>query len=172
VIVRTERLALDRPSPEDAEALFPIFTDPAGWWYEPTGRHTDIERTRGFLTRAAAKWERDGLSYWTVRRSDTAEVIGLGGIQRRASGTWNLSYRLAVSAWGHGYATELGRAGLSAAHDVDDTVSVGAWILDTNTASINVAQRLGLTDYGLQVDDNDGVIRLLFADRYPTELRG
>ena len=90
-LVLTERLDLRRPDPSgDLDELFAIFNDPTGWWYDPAGRHTDPERTRDWLTRAAARFDSDGLSYWTVRRRDTGTIVGVGGAQRQCTGAWNL----------------------------------------------------------------------------------
>jgi hypothetical protein len=51
--------------------LFPIFNDSDGWWYDPAGRHLDRERTRSWLTRAAAGFDTNGLSHRTARRHTT-----------------------------------------------------------------------------------------------------
>ncbi len=37
--VETARLSLVPVVAQDAEPLFPIFSDPRGWWYEPERRH-------------------------------------------------------------------------------------------------------------------------------------
>lgn len=162
--VRTARLDLTAASEEDADALFPIMSDPAGWWFDPGARHADFEQTRRFVARAAARWA-EGMSYWTVRERDRRQVIGIGGAQRHASGGWNLSYRLATSAHGRGYATELAQAGWNAAVAVDPDVPVIAFVDARNTPSRRVAERLGLVDCGLRVDGNDGQVRLAYADR-------
>jgi RimJ/RimL family protein N-acetyltransferase len=166
-IVTTGRLTLAPAAVVDAEALWPIFSDPDGWWFDPDGRHTDPEQSRIWLTKAAAAWERDGLSYWTARLTVSGEPIGVGGMQRRPSRSWNLFYRLATSAWGSGYATELGRAGLAAAEAHDADVPVEAWIAAHNEPSIRVAKRLGLHDYGAHTDVWDGSTKRVFADRPP-----
>ncbi len=163
--VTTERLLLMATEPQDAEALFPIFSDPDGWWYDADGRHSDLERTTAWLERAAARWDEDGLSYWTVRLAGTGEVIGVGGAQRQATGAWNVNYRIAKAHWGHGYATELARAALDAAHRVDPGVPVIAWVAEHNVPSRKVAERLGLTDQGARVDPSDGAVRHAYADR-------
>ena len=85
--------------------------------------------------------------------------------QRLRTGNWNLYYRLAAENWGYGYATELGRAALDAAHACDNSVAVVAWILSGHAASQHVAQRLGLVDRGPHVDPSDGVTRNAFTDR-------
>ena len=60
-----------------AAALFPIFNDAAGWWYDPAGRHLDVTRTSSWVQSATERWALDGLSYWTVRLIDTSNVIGV-----------------------------------------------------------------------------------------------
>jgi len=149
----------------DAAELFPILSDPDGWWYEPERRHTEFATTLGFAERAAARWEIDGLSYWTVRSVHDGTVIGLGGAQRHRSGAWNLSYRIAGPHQGKGYATELALAGLAAANGCDADSAVIAWVLEHNVRSRRVAERVGLTNYGPRTDENDGIERLAFADR-------
>jgi RimJ/RimL family protein N-acetyltransferase len=164
--VLTERLDLRRPDPvADLAALFSVFTDPDGWWYDPAGRHRDEDTTRGWLERAAARFDRDGLSYWTVRRRDTAEIIGVGGAQRQSTGAWNLNYRIASDQQGKGFATELARAAQSAASSLDPDVPFIAWIAANNEPSRKVAERLGLTNHGPGVDPSDGRQRIAYADR-------
>jgi RimJ/RimL family protein N-acetyltransferase len=164
--VLTDRLELRCPDPDgDLDDLFAIFSDPDGWWYNPGGRHLDLGRTRDWLTRAAARFETDGLSYWTVRRRDDGAIIGVGGAQRQRTRAWNLNYRIATAHQGHGFATELGRAAQTAASALDDGVPFIAWIAEHNLPSRRVAERLGLTTYGLAVDSSDNQLRLAYADR-------
>ena len=161
----TARLQLDRVSLTDLSALFPIFNDPAGWWYDPPSRHVDVQQSDRWIRRAAQRWSTDHLSYWTVRQIDTGEVIGVGGVQRHASGCWNLYYRLATARWGCGYAAELASTAVTAAHSHDDGVPVIAWIAEHNLPSRHVAERIGLRNLGLRIDANDGQPRLAYTDR-------
>jgi RimJ/RimL family protein N-acetyltransferase len=103
--------------------------------------------------------------YWTVRRRDDAVIIGVGGAQRKRTRAWNLNYRIAAAAQGQGFATELARAAYSAASSLDPSVPFIAWIAPHNAPSRRVAERLGLTNYGLGVDPSDGRHRLAYADR-------
>lgn len=161
----TARLQLDVIAPTDLSALFPIFNDAAGWWYDPATRHLDVEQSDSWIRRAAQRWATDGLSYWTVRLTDVEEVIGVGGVQRHASGSWNLYYRLATSHWGCGYAAELASTALTTAHTHDDRVPVVAWIAEHNQPSRHVAERIGLQNLGLRIDTTDGQHRMAYADR-------
>lgn len=162
--VVTERLELRAATAEDAEDLFPIMSDPDGWWFDPQARHTDVERTRAWVARAAARWD-EGMSYWTARERASGRVVGIGGAQLHASGCWNLSYRIATDTWGRGYATELARAARDAAAAVDPGLPLVAWVVEHNLPSRRVAERLGLVNYGPRIDENDGQTRLAYADR-------
>jgi RimJ/RimL family protein N-acetyltransferase len=166
----TDRLDLRAVGPGDLADLFAIVSDPRTWEHDPAGRHRVPETTKRWIERAEAKWRTDGLSYWMARLAQPSpgsqnQVIGVGGVQRHTSGTWNVFYRLAPSAWGQGYATELGRTAIDAAHRVDPDVPVIAWIVDHNLPSRRVAVRLGLVDRGLRLDANDGVVRRAYSDR-------
>jgi RimJ/RimL family protein N-acetyltransferase len=162
----TDRLDLRCPDPEkDLDDLFVIFSDPDSWWYDPDGRHREPARTKDWLTRAAARFETDRLSYWTVRRRGDGTVIGVGGAQRQRTRAWNLNYRIATAHQGHGYATELGRAAHAAATAIDSDVPVIAWVDEHNTPSRKVAERLGLKNYGPAIDPSDDEIRLAYSDR-------
>lgn len=165
--VLTERLELRAVSMADVAPLFAINSDPDTWRHAPEERHTTADQTRVWIDRAAARWRTDGLSYWCVRLRGEGSTIGVGGVQRHASGGWNLYYRFAPSSWGRGFATEMSRAAVKAAHSVDPDAPVFAWILDHNAASRRVAERLGLRNYGEFLDTNDGVARLTYADRPP-----
>lgn len=161
----TQRLVLRPVTPDDTAALFAITSDPETWRHAPEGRHENEQTTRAWIERAAARWDAHGLSYWLVRVRATGEVIGVGGVQRQATGNWNLYYRFSPVAWGHGYVTELGTAALAAANSNDPEAAVIAWVREDNTPSRRVAERLGLTNYGLREDPSDRVARLAYADR-------
>jgi RimJ/RimL family protein N-acetyltransferase len=78
----------------DLESLGRLFADPAGWWDEPTGRHTNLGTSRRWLESAAEWWTSEGLSYWKMRLRSDGTLLGTGGVQRHGFGTWNLFYRL------------------------------------------------------------------------------
>ena len=164
--VLTARLDLRCPDPrQDLEDLFAVFSDPDGWLYDLAGRHVEQERTRRWLSRAASRFDSDGLSYWTVRLRDDGTIIGVGGAQRQRTRAWNLNYRIATAHQGNGFATELGRAAYTAASALDAHVPFIAWIAERNLPSRRVAERLGLTNYGPAIDPSDDQPRLAYADR-------
>ena len=140
-------------------------SDPAGWWYQPTGRHAERATTIAFCEWVVAMWRSDGLSYWTARSLASDEVLGLGGARRHRDRTWNLSYRIATGHQGQGLATELSFAAHVAAGIVDPSVPFIAWVDEHNAVSRRVAERIGLTNQGPREDPGDGEVRLAYSDR-------
>lgn len=166
--VETERLDLSRPVPEDLPALFSILSDPRVWTHFPTLRHTDVSETEAAVQRWTEGWEANGLDTWVVRRRDDATPIGYGGCSVLGGEVWNLGYRLAPEAQGHGYATELARAAVVQAHRRRPDMPVIAYLLEHNTASARVAIRLGLelVHRGPDAGNPDpAATRLVYADR-------
>jgi RimJ/RimL family protein N-acetyltransferase len=163
-ITLTDRLELRPMSLNDLPSMHAIHSDPAGWWFDPDGRHRDESETVALLQRSIDSWRADGLGYWTARRRSDAAVVGLGGV-RRKNDTWNLAYRIAAEHQGNGYAVEIGRAGILAAHAADPGIPVIAWIDEANMPSVHVAEKLGLVARGTRADPTDGVARLVYADR-------
>ncbi|GAA1267671.1 GNAT family N-acetyltransferase [Kitasatospora nipponensis] len=169
--VRTERLELSPVGPEDLDALYEINADPGAWRHLPQGRHTGPAQTRDLIERAVAGWS-EGIGYWTARRIEDGVVVGLGGVQaQRSRGHWNLFYRLGTAHWGRGYATELGRAALAAAHAHDPRLPVVAWIHAGNPGSQAVVRRLGMVDHGLRLDPFYRRLLYVYADREVPEQR-
>ncbi len=91
-----------------------------------------------------------GYGLWAVERRNDGAFLGTAGLMWQtfpASFTpaLEVGWRLAVHAWGHGYATEAGNASLQHAFDrigVDEVVSMTSV---SNTPSRAVMERLGMT---------------------------
>jgi RimJ/RimL family protein N-acetyltransferase len=119
------------------------------------------------------QWFRDGLGYWVARLREPLDAfpsgtfVGVGGCAiAPATSWWNLYYRLRPETQGHGLATELCRAALTAARSTLPTLPVVASLLDTNHASKKTAERTGLLLQWEGPDaDIDNALRLIYADR-------
>jgi RimJ/RimL family protein N-acetyltransferase len=144
---RTDRLLLCRPTVADLDGHYAIHSDPATNVHNPAGPQADPVESEQSLAAWAFQWARSGFGYWTVRLAETGEIIGFGGVRPAMPGEdgLNLYYRFATTAWGHGYAQELGRAALELARRRAPGEPVLALIRPENTPSIKVAERLGLT---------------------------
>jgi RimJ/RimL family protein N-acetyltransferase len=164
----TARLDLDEPRIEDVPQLFRISSDPRLWTHFPSGRPTEEGEVAAGVRRWLAEWQEVGLGIWTVRLAGSPEVIGYGGCSLRRDAFWNLAYRLAPSAHGAGYATELALEGIRRARLLRPDEPVIARLLEHNLASAAVARRVGLDlrhrgpDQG---NPDPAAIRLVFSDR-------
>jgi RimJ/RimL family protein N-acetyltransferase len=143
--IRTGRLVLTPVTPADIDAVHELFADARTWTHLPAGRHTSRAQTEDLVQRKIGGRVRHGLGSWVARAAESRAFIGLGGVDRTAGGVWNLGYRLAPEHHGHGYATELARAAIDAAHDVDPDLPVTGRVLTNNPASPRVLARVGLT---------------------------
>lgn len=168
----TARLSLHVPRPADLPELHAIYADPRVWEHFPSLRHVREQQSREMLQAWIAAWEHDGLGPWIVRPREGGAMLGNGGCAVRAGVFWNLGYRFAPAAHGHGYATEVARAAVVAAREVNPELPIVAYLLENNPASRRVAEKVGLTlrhsgpDAGNPRPD---AVRLVFADRELSE---
>jgi RimJ/RimL family protein N-acetyltransferase len=102
------------------------------------------------LDRYMAAQARDGFGKWAVRRKHDGAFLGWCGV----SPIWptlapapglEIGWRLVRAAWGFGYATEAALASLADIFVRTDADEVISFTLPTNTRSLAVMARLGLT---------------------------
>lgn len=128
----------------------------------------DLGAARSMLAEWQAAWQRDGIGYWIAHRLSTGQLIGFGGVMRRA---WhgreiaNLYYRLTPSAWGNGYALELARAAMAQAQLALPGLPVVVRTRPGNAGAIRVAERAGLSRRP-DLDDDDLVFALGWNSGY------
>jgi len=154
-----------------------IFRDPATWMHLPAGCPQSDAEVRMILARHANSWKNHGLGWWfiSVRDADgqgVNAVVGVGGCALNHPGVpaWNLGFRLDPAVWGHGYASEVAKAGLVAAKKANPDIPVTARVLERNPASWHVLNKSGLTVVWQGDDPSDdplttGLPRRVYADR-------
>jgi RimJ/RimL family protein N-acetyltransferase len=140
--VETERLVLRRPVETDADALLPVFD-------AEVVRYLDGHvPSRDDLWRSIATWlghwEMRGYGMYTWIEKATGAAVGRGGLWYPSG--WpqlEVGWTLGRAHWGHGYATEAGRASLDLAWRHLDADWVCSLIHPDNARSQAVAERLG-----------------------------
>ena len=140
--VRTERLLLRSWRPEDREPFADLNADPVVMEHFPSTL-TRAE-SDAFVDRIEAHFDAHGYGLWAVE-ADGA-FLGFTGLSWAEglpmSPCLEVGWRLARSAWGHGYATEAARAALDVG--LAQTDSVVSFTALTNERSWRVMERLGM----------------------------
>jgi RimJ/RimL family protein N-acetyltransferase len=159
VSLETERLLLRAPVADDAEALAPMYGDPEVMRFVGDGRPLTRAETERSVKRMIQRWEADGFGLFTTVRKDDGAVIGRVGLLVWNADTWEpttraesengrteveVGYTLGRDYWGQGYATEAAGAVRDYALRELGADRLIALIIHGNTASENVARKLGL----------------------------
>ena len=146
--LRTERLLLRQWRDEDRAPFAELNADPAVMEHFPST--LSRAESDAFVDRMRDRLEENGWGLWALERLDTGEFIGFTGLVFFAdvlpfAPATEVGWRLRREQWGHGFATEAGRAALEYAFDVLDLDEVVSMTAATNLASQRVMQRLGMT---------------------------
>lgn len=105
--IRTERLLLRKPRPDDAAAIFANYAGD-----ESLGRflawpiHRSIDDTHAFLRLADVEWQRWPAGPYLVCRGEDARIIGSTGLAFESTRCASTGYVIARDSSGNGYATE------------------------------------------------------------------
>lgn len=150
VIASTERLVIRDWTEDDAEDAFAVYgtSDVARWLSPAMERVPDLTTMRAILH----TWVEDQPNFiapagrWAIELKETGEVVG--GLLIRLLPPYEedleLGWQLAPSAWGHGYATEAGKALLRWAFHNGGVDELYAVARPANTRAIATAGRLGM----------------------------
>jgi len=143
-VLHTERLVLRDWRDDDLDALAAINSDPEVMEFFPS--LMTREQSAAMIARMRARIAQDGFSFWALETGGA--VVGFCGISRVPfeapfTPAVEIGWRLARSAWGHGYAIEAARAALAFGwtRGID---SIVAFLVPGNRRSAAVAERLGM----------------------------
>ena len=145
--MRTERLVLREWRESDRDAWAALNADPAVREYFPAV--LTRQQSAGSLARFHADLAERGWGWWALEVIATGEFIGMAGLDPVDEGLpfhgVETGWRLARSAWGHGYATEAARAALAFGFDTLGLTEILAVTAAGNKRSQAVMRRLGMT---------------------------
>lgn len=158
-VLETERLRLCEMSRADFPAIAAMLQDPEVMYaWERTLSTTEVN---AWIERNLARYRRHGYGYWLAFERGTGEPIGqIGLIPEEIDGIFHLGigWMLRRNQWKKGYASEAAKASLTYAFRVLRAGRVIADIRPGNTASIRLAERLGMIHCGEYNKTVDGKI--------------
>jgi RimJ/RimL family protein N-acetyltransferase len=143
----TGRLALRGWRESDLEPWAAMNADPEVREYFP--ELLTREQSAASMAHFQAELDQRGYGWWAVEVRATGEFIGFAGLdpvdeEMPFTGV-EIGWRLARSAWGHGYATEAALAVLAFGFDTLALPEILAMTATANVRSQAVMRRIGMT---------------------------
>lgn len=148
--LETKHLILREMRPEDAEAIFRMYSDEEVMRYRDVLAFTRLEEAQHFLETVRARYERGEELHWgiTLKGEDSAiDSCGYSWHLGRHFGA--LGYDLARLYWKQGIMTEAIGALLRFGFEVRNLHRVEARVRRGNEASTRLLRRLGFQEEGL-----------------------
>jgi ribosomal-protein-alanine N-acetyltransferase len=145
IILQTKRLQLRRLQNSDVEALIELWSDPEVTKY--LGGPRDREKLKKIFEEDIKNPYAEQYDLWPVEEKQSKEVVGDCGLLAKEvdeKQEIELIYIFKTSAWGKGYATEIGRAIVKYAFEEMKIGRVIALIEPENNASERVALKVGM----------------------------
>jgi RimJ/RimL family protein N-acetyltransferase len=145
--LRTERLVLRQWREEDLEPFATLNADPETMRYfvaPPTRAESDA-----LAERSRRQIDDEGWGLWAVEVAGGPSFIGFVGLARPSfeahfTPAVEVGWRLAREHWGHGYATEAGRAALAHGFEELGLREIVSFTSLLNEPSWRVMERLGM----------------------------
>ncbi|MFC7340945.1 GNAT family N-acetyltransferase [Saccharopolyspora griseoalba] len=165
--IRTRRLLLRRPRPEDTDSFVEVHTRPETHVHSGFGRRTR-EQALQLLELIQRDWQETGVGYWSILTTGSGELIGFGGLRHaddEGAPILNLYFRFQPFAWGNGYATEMSAAALGWAQHNRPDIPVLVRTATRNAPAIGVANKLGLELVEERL--HEGVPEVVFRSPHP-----
>lgn len=146
--LRTPRLLLRRWRADDLGPFAALNADSDVTEYL-AGAFTRAE-SDAFVERIERGFDERGFGFWAVEVVETGEFVGLTGLSVPSfdlhfTPAVEVGWRLARSAWGHGYATEAARAALAYGFGPAGLAEIVSFTTVANARSQAVMCRLGMT---------------------------
>ncbi|HQZ09605.1 MAG TPA: GNAT family N-acetyltransferase, partial [Ornithinibacter sp.] len=143
----TERLVLRQWRESDLEPFARLNADPEvmRWFPAPLSR----DQSDAMVDRLSGLIEAESWGMWALERRDTGEFIGFTGlgVPRQVlpfQPCVEVGWRLAATAWGHGFATEAAREALRVGFDELGLTEIVSFTAVPNMRSRAVMERLGM----------------------------
>ncbi len=139
-VLATARLRLRPRTVDDAEALFPSYSDVVLMTYWSHGPHASVEETRAKLAATSEDWRA-----WAITLAGDDTAIGFVAAVEKKPAVSDIGYMLARAHWGGGMAREAVGAVLDHLFRVEGHRRVFADTDPDNAASNGLLKSLGFT---------------------------
>ncbi|MFO1407620.1 MAG: GNAT family N-acetyltransferase [Steroidobacteraceae bacterium] len=146
-VLETERLVLRRFTTDDVEPFFVLCSRPEVIRYAQSRPLGSLPEALEYMKSVPFRdYEVHGYGRFACVWKATGAVIGFSGIKYVPEIEDNeLGYRFLPEYWGHGLATEAGRASIGFARDTLRLRRLVALIHPDNVASVGVVSKLGFS---------------------------
>ena len=146
--LETERLKLRRWRGDDREPFAELNRDAEVMEHFPA--RLSRAQSDDLVEAIEAGFEVHGFGLWALEVHESGEFIGFAGLavpsfEAHFTPAVEVGWRLARSAWGHGYATEAARAALAFGFDDVGLEEVVSFTIQANHRSRAVMERLGMS---------------------------
>ena len=147
IITQTPRLTIQLLEDDDCHSLTSIFRDAEVMRFSLSGLKSK-KQILEFITRNKHSYSQHGFGSFAIILRETSQLIGICGISiQELNGTahYELGYRFAKRYWGNGFASEAAMACKDFAFQSLKLKELISIIDPVNTASIRVAEKIGMT---------------------------
>ena len=150
-ILETERLRLRQIRPSDNQAIFNIFKDPEVTRYYGMGSFSEMAEADELVARWRQRFSERRLVRWVLAKLDDDWVIGTAGFTdwKRHFRSAQVGYDLAQPFWQQGFMSEALTAVLNFGFSQMQLNRIEALVMNDNTASIGLLNKLGFKKEGL-----------------------
>jgi RimJ/RimL family protein N-acetyltransferase len=148
--VHTDRLLMRRWREEDRAPFAELNGDPETLVFFPST--LTRAQSDAIVDRIEAAFKERGYGMWALEVRETGEFIGFTGLGPMPGdvpggpGGTQIGWRLARTAWHHGYATEAARAALDVAFTGLGLPEIWSYTSVLNTPSQEVMRRIGMAE--------------------------
>lgn len=145
--LETERLKLRLFTLDDVQVMFDLNSDPEVIRYAEATPAPDLQEARKRMEEGPlSDYEKHGYGRFAVEWKASGKVIGFCGIKYLPEiDLPEIGYRYLKEYWGRGIGTEAARLCVDFARDDLNIEKLVALIVPENTASIRVAEKLGMS---------------------------
>jgi len=153
-VLTTERLVLRPVTAGDRAVLLTHWTLPDVRRFLFDGEAPSTAEVTETIEESVRNFAAGGYGVWLIEAAGGAGLVGTGlvgtaGLRPLDDLGLEIFYSLAPGSWGHGYATEAGRAVVDHALGPLGLPEVLAEVDEGNAASVAVIKRLGMTPFAV-----------------------